>query len=97
MSTETIATLREHLFTTIRGLTNKSDPMDIERARAVGDIAQTIINSAKVELEAIKLSGNATGSGFIPLEAPPKKPAKTSGAQVIESRPGVTVTRHRCE
>ena len=49
MSNETIADLRSSLFETLRGLTDKADPMDIDRARAVSEIAQTIINTAKVE------------------------------------------------
>lgn len=89
---ETIADLRGHLFKTLRGLTDKDNPMDIERAKAVSEVAQTIINSAKVEVEAIKMVGGGTGSGFIPIEA---KTKTKSGSTVIEDRPGVTVTRHK--
>jgi sporulation protein YlmC with PRC-barrel domain len=38
--------------------------MDIDRARAVADVAQVIINSAKVEVEHLKVAGGK-GSGFI--------------------------------
>lgn len=66
----TIRDLRTHLFATLEGLRDKDNPMDIERAKAVSDVAQTIINSAKVEVEHLKVTGQTGGSGFIPLEAP---------------------------
>lgn len=90
MSNETIADLRSHLFAALRGLTDKEAPMDIERARAVSDVAQTIINSAKVEVEHMKIAGGK-GSGFIP-EVVPALPS--AGADVVEQRTGVTVRRH---
>ena len=65
-----IQDLRAHLFATLEGLRDEKNPMDIERAKAVADVAQTIINSAKVEVEHLKVTGQTGGSGFIPLEAP---------------------------
>jgi hypothetical protein len=39
--------------------------MDLARAKAISDVAQTIINSAKVEVDLLKaLGGNAPGSFF---------------------------------
>lgn len=60
----TIEDLRNELFATLRGLNNKSDPMDIERAKAVAEIGQVIINSAKVEVDHMRVTG-AKGTGFI--------------------------------
>ena len=101
MSTETITELRGHLFAALRGLTDTNAPMEIERARAVSDVAQTIINSAKVEIDHMKVAGGE-GSGFISAtkdDGGGKKPAITDGHQpsigtLIEQRPGVTVRRH---
>ena len=42
-----ISALRTTLFDTLQAV--KSGEMDIDRARAVSDIAQTIINTAKAE------------------------------------------------
>lgn len=57
--------LRNHLFVTIESLLDESNPMDIDRAKAISDVAQTIINSAKVEVDFLnKVGGN--GTGFIP-------------------------------
>lgn len=57
MSENNIEKLREHLFATLDGLRNKDAPMDIERARAVSEVAKTIIDSAKVEVEYLKSNG----------------------------------------
>ncbi|MBJ9964461.1 hypothetical protein [Burkholderia seminalis] len=61
----TIAELRAHLFDTLQKLNDKENPMEIERAKAVSEVAQVIINSAKVEVEFMKASGGK-GTGFIP-------------------------------
>lgn len=60
----TIDTLRAHLFETLAALNDKNAPMDVERAKAVAEIAQVIINSAKVEVEHQKIAGG-TGTGFL--------------------------------
>lgn len=62
-----LSDLRNHLFATIEGLLDPEKPLDIERAKAVGDVAQVIINSAKVEVEFLKEVGG-NGSGFIAPE-----------------------------
>lgn len=65
-----IEALRGHLFDALKGL--KDGSMEIEKAKAMSDIAQTIINSAKVEVEYAKATG-ATGSSFLemsPVDAP---------------------------
>jgi len=54
--------LRNHLFATIEALSDEDKPMDIDRAKAISDVAQTIINSAKVEVDFLnKIGGNGTG------------------------------------
>ncbi|WP_017918073.1 hypothetical protein [Burkholderia gladioli] len=59
-----IETLRQHLFATLDSLTDGEKPMEIERAKAVAEVAQVIINSAKVEVEHLKVAGGK-GTGFI--------------------------------
>lgn len=61
-----IEDLRNHLFATLEGLTDEDKPMDINRAKAVADVAQVIVNSAKVEVDFIRATGRAEGTGFIP-------------------------------
>lgn len=54
--------LRNHLFATIEALADDEKPMDIDRAKAISDVAQTIINSAKIEVDFLnKVGGNGTG------------------------------------
>ena len=88
----TIAELRTELFAALRGLSDKSQPLDIDRAKAIADVAQTIINSAKVEVEFVRIAGGK-GSGFIPSEI--ALPGDEGGAKVVEQRPGLRVTQHR--
>ncbi|MBN1253970.1 MAG: hypothetical protein JXA50_01685 [Deltaproteobacteria bacterium] len=68
-----IEDLRNHLFATIEGLLDEEKPMDITRAKAVSNAAQVIVNSAKVEVDFLNVTGGMIGSGFIPYE--PRKPA----------------------
>ena len=61
----TIADLREILFDTLRALHDKKDPMEVERANAVANVANAIVNSARTELHFLELLGG-TGTGFVP-------------------------------
>lgn len=60
-----IEDLRDHLFETIEALKDPEKPMALDRAKRISEVAQTIINSAKVENEFMELTGVA-GTGFIP-------------------------------
>lgn len=61
-----IEDLRDHLFETLERLKDEDDPMDLERAETIAKVGQTIINSAKVEVDFLRITGGAEGSGFIP-------------------------------
>lgn len=81
-----IDTLRDHLFDTLDALKDKKDPMDVDRARAVSEVAARIIESSKVECEYLKLTGS-NGTGFIPVEAPkPGQPRLVKGSAQSGSR-----------
>jgi hypothetical protein len=60
--------LRDHLFATLEALQDEDKPMDLDRAKTIADVAQTIINSAKVEVDFIKATGQASATDFIPHE-----------------------------
>ena len=66
MARNKITDLRNHLFETLEALKDPDKPMDLERARVISDVAQTIINSAKVEVDLVKaINASAPGaSGF---------------------------------
>lgn len=61
-----ISDLRNHLFAALEGLSDKEQPMELERARAIAEVAQVIINSAKVEVDFLRTGGTlGEGTGFI--------------------------------
>lgn len=83
--------LREHLFATLRGLRDKENPMEIDRARAVSQVAATLVDSARVEVEMLRVTGEQVGTGFIPL---PDSPSKPEAASTLP--PGImSVRQHR--
>lgn len=71
-----IEEMRRHLMSTLVDLRNRENPMDVDRARAVADVARVMVDSAKVEVEYIKATG-APKSGFIepPATGTPALPA----------------------
>ena len=60
--------LRDHLFEVMERLKDEDKPMDIDRAKAVCVVAQTLINSAKVEIDLLRVVGGTSASQFIPIE-----------------------------
>jgi hypothetical protein len=59
-----LSDLRNHLFETLEALKDKDNPMEIARAKVISDVAQTVINSAKVEIEFLEAVGSAEGGEF---------------------------------
>jgi hypothetical protein len=89
----TIQDLRETLFATLRGLNDGS--IDIERAKAVGDISQTIINTGKLEVEFLRQTGRG-GTGFVPqLEEPSASNERKTMTGVVTNTPTGQVHRMR--
>ncbi|WP_256823445.1 MULTISPECIES: hypothetical protein [unclassified Pseudomonas] len=68
-----IEDLRNHLFVTIESLLDTDKPMEIGRAKAIAEVAQVMINSAKVEVEMVKALGAGNGTGFLQIEQEPPK------------------------
>lgn len=64
-----ITELRNHLFDTLRGV--KDGSVDIDRARAVNEVATVIIQTAKVEVDYVRATGAEPATSFIA----PVKPA----------------------
>jgi hypothetical protein len=65
MAKNKIEDLRNHLFVTLEALLDEEKPMDIDRAKAVADVAQVIVNSAKVEVDFLRATDRSQGSGFL--------------------------------
>ena len=71
-----ITTVRQHLLDTLADLRNRDNPMEVERARAVADVARVLIDSAKVEVDYLKVT-NQGNSDFLGNEqAAPDSPNK---------------------
>lgn len=64
-SSQTIVDLRSVLFQTLADLRDKTNPMEIARARAIADVADKVIDSARVEIEFLEATNADTGTGFI--------------------------------
>lgn len=67
--------LRNHLFATLEALQDKTEPMDIDRAKAIAEVGKVLVDSAKVEVLYLKvMDGDGKSTGFIestkPLPAP---------------------------
>lgn len=62
----TIDDLRSHLFEALAALKDKDKPMELDRAKAVADVARVIVDSAKVEVDFLKVTGAAQSTGFLP-------------------------------
>lgn len=78
MSQKTIEDLRALLFDTIAGV--KDGSMSIEKAQMISGLSQVMVNSAKVEVDYAKVTGQK-GSSFLTKEQLP---------------PGITgITQHR--
>lgn len=56
--------LRDHLMQTLASLRDRTNPMEPDRARAIGQVASVLIDSAKVEVDYIKATG-ADRSDFL--------------------------------
>lgn len=66
MPKNTLNDLRNHLFEAIEMV--RDGEMDIESAKTIAQLGQTILNGAKIELDFVKSVGG-NGTGFIePVE-----------------------------
>jgi hypothetical protein len=65
-----IEDLRNHLFETLEALKDKEHPMELDRARAIAQVAKEITDTARVEVEFAKVTGTDPASGFLPTDKP---------------------------
>lgn len=63
-----IEDLRNHLFETLEALRDEEKPMDLARAREIAYVASMIVQSAKVEVDFLKVTGAARSTDFLPIE-----------------------------
>ncbi len=79
----TIEDLRNHLFATLEALRDDDKPMDLARAREVANVARVIVDSAKVEVEFLNVTGAVKSTKFLPIDedGPPGDLRRLNGAQ----------------
>ena len=65
-----IHAVRQHLLETLKDLRNPDRPMPIDRAKAVAEVATVLVNSAKVEVEYLKVTQQRRGAFFEALPTP---------------------------
>lgn len=70
MTAPHINTLREHLLGTLSSLRNRENPMEPDRARAVAQVACVLVDTAKVEVDYIKATGQDVSNFIDGLKAP---------------------------
>src|SRR5690349_13407086 len=59
--------LRNHLFSALEGLSDKENPMDLARAKTIADVGRVIVDTAKAEVEFMRVVGAKKGTGFVAL------------------------------
>lgn len=101
--TNHISTVRQHLLDQIKALRGAATPeaiaQEIVRSKGVSELAQAVVNTAKVEVDYLKATGQ-TNTPF--LDAPPAAPQLpgASATHDVQRLPapgnGITsITRHR--
>jgi hypothetical protein len=85
-----IQAVRQHLLDTLAELRRKDQPMEVDRARAVAQVAAVLVDTAKVEVDYIKATGQAQ-STFLE-EAPDPSVAQLGNTPTgqVARWPGVT-------
>lgn len=78
-----IEDLRNHLFETIEMLKDKEQPLDIDRAKAISQVADTIIEAAKVEVKFVEVTRARSASDF--FEPKKELPPARAATQLISS------------
>ena len=70
MTSPNIHTLREHLMGTLASLRDRDNPMEPDRARAVAQVAGVLVDTARVEVDSIKATGQDVSNFIDGMKAP---------------------------
>lgn len=87
-----IDTVRVHLLDQLKALRQAGSAeaikQELERSKGVAELAQAVVNTAKVEVDYLRASGQE-GSRFLkPKAEPPALPNGAAGSHNVEQRPG---------
>ena len=67
----TITDLRAALMGTLSDLRNRENPMDVDRAKAVAQVAGVIVETAKVEIDYLRVTGGNKSDFIEPKQEMP--------------------------
>ncbi|WP_399696536.1 hypothetical protein [Xenophilus sp.] len=56
--------MKNHLMATLRDLRSKTAPMPLDRAKAVAEVATVLVNTAKVQVEYLKVTQKRSSPFF---------------------------------
>jgi hypothetical protein len=91
MSSNHISTVRQHLLDQMQALREAKDPeavkTELERAKGISELAQVAVNSAKVEVEYLKVT-DQTNTPF--LDRPATERQAGDGAPLPNGIVGIT-------
>lgn len=79
MTSPHINILREHLMETLASLRDRENPMEPDRARVVAQVASVLVDTARVEVDYIKVTGQDVSNFIDGMKAP--------GTPQIEQQP----------
>ena len=86
MSNHTIDDLRRRLFEAIDGVTTGT--LDLDRARQISDLAQVVVNTAKVEVDFLRATDGGESPFLRPRSAPPRIASTDPVNNVLRGRLG---------
>lgn len=95
MSNPHINELRQSLLDTLKDLRNRNNPMEPDRARAVAQVASVLVDTARVEVDYIKVTGQDSSSFIDGLKSPAAMAAITQAPTGTVDRSQAGVVRHR--
>jgi hypothetical protein len=81
-----ILALRSHLFNTLTALQDKDNPMDIDRAKAICQVGDVIVDTAKTEIDFMRVNGSID-TQFFQKPTPPAQLSAPAAKQAIEQKP----------
>ena len=78
MPKNTMSDLRNHLFSALEGLADSDKPLEVDRAKAIVSVSKTLIETAKVEVKFLEVTGAMPSQDFF-AGANRALPAKPNG------------------
>ena len=91
MTTPHIDQVRQALMQTLQGLQNKEEPLDIERAKTIAQVATVLVDTAKVENEYLKIT-HQERSNFLEIPTTYER-----SSMPVAHNPFPTSVHHRLE